>query len=253
MIKPAVSRLFRIMLKKRYWLVLLMFVLGGGGIFSEESVGHDSSLLIGFTGHQPLMVRLQQKDFVVFRPIDYIVLRKTKVKMPFPKRKALLSIMGQGKLKASALAAFLHQNNNRVSTMEAIKIAKIYIEESNAEGVNYDIAFSQMCLETGFLRYSGTVLPGQNNFSGLGVLNKKTKGFSFRDIRMGIRAHIQHLKAYASRGKLHHNLVDPRFRFVKRGSIKDVDALAGKWAADKRYGKKIRYLLNRMYNEKVKM
>ncbi|GMT44727.1 MAG: hypothetical protein IEMM0006_0559 [bacterium] len=246
-------RLFRITHKKRYWLVLLMFVAGGGGIFSEESVGYDPFLSIGFTGRQPLMVRLQQKDFVVFRPIDYFVLRKTKVKTPLPKQKTLLSIMGQGKLKASALAAFLHQNNNGISIAEAYKIAKIYIEESNAEGVNSDIAFSQMCLETGFLRYSGTVLPGQNNFGGLGVLNRKTKGFSFRDIRLGIRAQIQHLKAYASLGKLHHDIVDPRFRFIKRGSIKDVDALAGKWAADKRYGKKIRYLLSRMYHEKVKI
>ncbi len=250
MIKPAVSRLFRITHKKRYWLVLLMFVLGGGGIFSEESIGHDPSLSMGFTGRQPLMVRLQQKDFVVFCPADYAVLRKTKVKTPLPKQKTLLSIMGQGKLKALALAAFLHRNNNGISTMEANKIAKIYIEESKTEGVNSDIAFSQMCLETGFLHYSGTVLPGQNNFCGLGVLNKKNKGFSFRDIRLGIRAHIQHLKAYASRGKLHHDLVDPRFRFVKRGSIKDVDNLAGKWAADKHYGKKIRYLLGRMYREK---
>ncbi len=250
MIKSTVFRLFGIMLKKRYWLVLLMFVLGGGGIFSEENTGHDPSLSIGFMGRQPLIVRLQQKDFVVFSPVDYVALRKTKIKTPLPKQKILLSIMGQGKLKARALAAFLHQNNNRISTTEANKIAKIYIEESKAEGVNSDIAFSQMCLETGFLRYSGTVLPGQNNFCGLGVLNKKTKGFSFRDLRLGIRAHIQHLKAYASFGKLHHKLVDPRFRFVKRGSIKKVDGLSGKGAADKRYGKKIRYLLERMYHEK---
>lgn len=250
MIKPAVPHLFRIVQKKRYWLVLLILVLGGGGIFSEESTGHDPSLSIGFIGRQPLMIRVEQKDFVVFCPVDYAILRKAKVKMPVSKQKTLFSIMGKGRLKAWALAAFLHQNNNLISTTEAKKIAKIYIEESKTEGVNSDIAFSQMCLETGFLRYSGTVLPGQNNFCGLGVLNKKTRGFSFRDIRLGIRAHIQHLKAYASRGKLHHNLVDPRFRFVKRGSIKDVDALAGKWAADKRYGIKIRYLLGRMYREK---
>ncbi|HDO06640.1 MAG TPA: hypothetical protein ENG85_03060, partial [Bacteroidetes bacterium] len=186
MIKPAVPHLFRITLKKRYWLVLLMIVLGGGGIFSEESTGHDPSLSIGFTGRQPLMIRLQQKDFVVFCPADYIVLRKTKAKTPLLKQKTLLSIMGQGRLKASALAAFLHRNNNGISTTEASKIAKIYIEESNAEGVNYDIAFSQMCLETGFLHYGGTVLPGQNNFCGLGVLDKKTRGLSFRDIRLGI-------------------------------------------------------------------
>ncbi len=250
MVKSALNHFVRNLHYKRYVLVLLMFVLGGGGIFSEENTGHDPSLSMRFSKQQSLLIRLQQKDFVVFCPIDYIVLYNTKVKMLLPKLKTSISIMGQGRLKATTLAAFLHQNNNQVSTSEAFKIAKIYIEESKAEGVNYDIAFSQMCLETGFLRYGGTVLPGQNNFSGLGVLNKKTRGFSFRDIRLGIRAHIQHLKAYASHGKLHHNLVDPRFRFVKRGSIKKVDDLSGKWAADKRYGKKIRYLLGRMYREK---
>jgi len=121
--------------------------------------------------------------------------------------------MGQGKLKASALAAFLHENNRAVSITKALEIAKIYIQEAKAEGVNSDIA-------------------------------------SFRDLRLGIRAHIQHLKAYASRKKLHNKLVDPRFRFVKRGSIKNVNGLSGKWAADKRYGTKIRYLMDRMYREK---
>ena len=249
MIKTALYNLFRKAQLKRYILVLLMIVLGGGGIFSEENAGHDSSFFVGFASRQPLMIRLQQKDFVVFYPVDYFPFRKKEVKAKLPGQEGVFSIMGQGKMKASALATFLHRNNPDVSFSKAIRIAKIYIEEAKAEGVNYDIAFSQMCLETGFLHYGGTVLPGQNNFGGLGVLNNKTKGFSFRDIRLGIRAHIQHLKAYASQKKLHHELVDPRFRFVKRGSIKDVDGLAGKWAADKRYGKKIRYLLGRMYRE----
>ena len=251
MVKPALFCRFTKAKVKRYCLVLLMLVLGGGGIFSEESTGHDPSLSIGFSGRQSLMIRLQQKDFVVYCPVDYTLLREKEKKTVLPKRKSTYSIMGEGTLKPSALATFLYKNNAAISFSEATRIAKIYIEEAKTEGVNYDIAFSQMCLETGFLRYGGTVHPGQNNFCGLGVLNKKTKGFSFRDIRLGIRAHIQHLKAYASQEELHNKLVDPRFRFVKRGSIKEVDDLSGKWAADKHYGRKIRYLLGRMYREKV--
>jgi len=235
----------------RYSLVLLMFVLGGGGIFSEENTGHNPSLSIGFAGRQTLLIRLQRKDINVFRPVDYTLFRKKENKITLPKQKNMFSIMGQGTLKASVLAAFLHKNNRAISILEATRIAEIYMEEANVEGVNYDIAFSQMCLETGFLHFGGAVLPRQNNFAGLGVLDNKTRGFSFRDIRLGIRAHIQHLKAYASRKKLYYKLVDPRFRFVKRGSIKKVDDLSGKWAADKRYGKKIRYLLGRMYHERV--
>ena len=251
MVKSTLSNLLTKARLKRYFLVLLMIVLGGGGIFSEESTGHDSSLSMGLGSRESLLIRLQQKDFVVYCPVDIVYSHKKKIKSTFLKREKQYAIMGNGNLKISVLAAFLHDNNAGISLTEAKKIAIIYKEEAGEEGVNYDIAFSQMCLETGFLRYGGTVAPGQNNFCGLGVLNKDTKGFSFRDIRLGIRAHIQHLKAYASRGKLHHDIVDPRFRFVRRGSIKAVDDLAGRWASDKHYGRKIRYLLGRMYHEKV--
>ncbi len=251
MAKPVPFRPFPLRKTRRYTLVLLLVVLGGGGIFSEEHTGHDASLPVGFSGHSTLLVQIQQKDFVVFCPADYVLYKK-KVKKPLAaETKISYSIMGKGTLGAASLAAFLHDNNPAIPLREAKKIAHIYMEEAGDEGVNYDIAFSQMCLETGFLRYGGTVLPGQNNFCGLGVVNQKTQGFSFRDIRLGIRAHIQHLKAYASQERLNKTLVDPRFRFVKRGSITDINQLSGRWAADKYYGKKIRYLLSRMYREKV--
>ncbi len=251
MIKPLPFHLPTSRVIRRYGLVLLLLVSGGGGIFSEESAGHNPSLSVGFYGRQPLLVRLHQKHFVVFCPVDYVFYKKEKKNPGLVKHPITYSIMGRGTLKAASLAAFLHENNRSISFTEAKKIASIYIEEARAEGVNYDIAFSQMCLETGFLRYGGTVLPGQNNFCGLGVLNKKTKGFSFQDIRLGIRAHIQHLKAYASKDKLKKELVDPRFRFVKRGSITNINGLSGRWASDKLYGKKLRYLLARMYRGKV--
>ena len=70
--KLALYSLFKRTQLKRYCLVMLMFVLGGGGIFSEESTGHDSSFFVGFASRQPLLIRLQQKDFVVFYPVDYL-------------------------------------------------------------------------------------------------------------------------------------------------------------------------------------
>jgi hypothetical protein len=251
MIKPVPFGLFTWGSARRYLLVLLLVVAGGGGIFSEESTGHDPSLSVSFAGHTSLLVRIQQKDFVVFCPADYVFFKSEKKRTPRTESKISYSIMGKGTLGAASLAAFLHDNNPAISLRKAQKIARIYIEEARAEGVNYDIAFSQMCLETGFLQYGGSVLPGQNNFCGLGALSQKTQGLSFHDIRLGIRAHIQHLKAYASQEKLNRALVDPRFRFVKRGSITDINELSGRWAADRHYGKKIRYLLNRMYREKV--
>ncbi len=237
---------------KRYVLVLLFLIVGGGGILSEENSSREVLFSAGFSPHRSLFVAQRQKDFVVFCPVGYVFPKKRKTNS-FLLQKSVLSdsIMGQGKLTVRDLAAFLHDNNPLVPYREARKIARIYKEEAHAEGVNCDVAFSQMCLETGFLRYGGSVLPQQYNFCGLGVLDNKTRGFSFGDIRLGIRAHIQHLKAYASRKVLRHTLVDPRFRFVKRGSIRTIWELSGKWASDKSYGKKIRNLLVRMYRVKV--
>ena len=41
---------------------------------------------------------------------------------------------------------------------------------------------------------------------------------------------MQHLKAYASKDSLVLDLVDPRFKYVTRGSAQSVEELSGKWA-----------------------
>jgi len=254
MIKLILSDIPRKEVLKRYLIILLFLAVGSGGAFPEENAPPATLSTSSFPDIQTLIVPVRQKDFVVFSPAGYVFSKNLQRKKHknLPKRiKIPVSIMGKGHLKATTLAAFLHQNNHTIPLWKAKKIARIYIEEAQAEGVNYDVAFSQMCLETGFLRYGGTVLPGQNNFCGLGVLNPQTRGISFQDIRMGIRAHIQHLKAYASHQKLNQKQVDPRFRFVSRGSIKNIDQLSGRWATDKQYGKKIRYLLYRLYRHAV--
>ena len=115
------------------------------------------------------------------------------------------------------------------------------------EGVNHDIAFAQMCLETGFLRYGGDVKPGQYNFCGLGATGGGEPGLSFPDPRIGVRAHIQHLKAYGSTEDLNNDLVDPRFHFVVRGRAPTIQGLTGTWAADPRYSEKITAILKRLY------
>lgn len=156
-------------------------------------------------------------------------------------------IMGSGKLDLQRLIAFLCGNNPQINKDRAVELAKIYIEEANSEGVNYEVAFSQMCLETGFLKFNGEVHPSQNNFCGLGVTGKGEKGLSFEDTKTGVRAHIQHLKAYASTQELTNELVDKRFHYVKRGCVTRMDELTGKWASDKKYGLKVNDLLRRLY------
>ncbi|MDR1787664.1 MAG: glucosaminidase domain-containing protein [Treponema sp.] len=156
-------------------------------------------------------------------------------------------IMSRGSIKAPKLASFLRAYNPLVNASFADELSQIYIEEAEMEGVNWDIAFAQMCLETGFLRYGNLVTKEMNNFCGLGALGPNHRGEAFPDTRTGVRAHIQHLKAYASPDPLNLSLVDPRRRFVKLGTGPSIETMASFWAADKDYGKKIRGLLTKMY------
>lgn len=156
-------------------------------------------------------------------------------------------IIGFGKASEEQMKNFL-QNNNEGMLARYLSLPKLYIEEAEIEGVNYDIAFCQMCLETGFLRFGGQVQPEQNNFCGLGALDGGAAGASFPDPRTGVKAHIEHLKAYASTHPIKRMpIVDPRFHLVGRGSAASVHDLAGRWASDRDYGKKIMALMRRLH------
>ncbi|MCD4745424.1 MAG: glucosaminidase domain-containing protein [Bacteroidales bacterium] len=157
-----------------------------------------------------------------------------------------LIIMDNGKKSKNQLVYFLINNNPNIDYGTANILAKYYIEEAAREGVNHDIAFCQMCLETGFLKFNGIVSHKQNNFCGLGAVSPEHKGEIFLSKRLGVIAHIQHLKAYASKKDLVGKLIDKRFGFVKRGIAPTVDHLTGKWAADKNYSNKIKNLLSRL-------
>lgn len=155
-------------------------------------------------------------------------------------------IMGYGVCSEQQLAGFLIQNNSNIDSDYAFYIATFYLDESQTEGVNSDVAFAQMCLETGFLQYGGATHVTQNNFSGLGAVNNHTSGESFPSIEIGIRAHIQHLKAYGSTEHLNQDLVDNRFDLVERGSAPTIFHLAERWSTDSHYGYKIKSLINRL-------
>ena len=53
----------------------------------------------------------------------------------------------------------------------------------------------------------------------MGVTSNGMRGNSFDTPQLGIRAQVQHLKAYASTVDLKNECVDPRFKYVTRGSI----------------------------------
>ena len=151
-----------------------------------------------------------------------------------------IPIMGKGKASATQLTNFFLKNNPNINKRSVHNFANTYINEASMEGVNWDVAFTQMCLETNYLKYGGQVRSNQNNFAGIGATDNGAKGAVFKSPKEGIRAQIQHLKAYSSTSKLKNKLVDPRFSYVKRGSVKYVSELgSGNWASDPNYGEKI--------------
>ena len=147
------------------------------------------------------------------------------------------AIMGKAQATASQMAAFCLSKNAspQLPSCTVEELARMFIEEGEAEGVRGDVAFAQSLHETGYFKFGGIVLPSQNNYAGIGALNGNAAGqaASFPDPRTGVRAQIQHLKAYASTEALVNECVDPRFSLVARGVAPYVEWLG---AADNPQG-----------------
>lgn len=114
------------------------------------------------------------------------------------------------------------------------QLVSYYYEEGAREGVRPDVAFAQALKETGFFRYGGTVTPDQNNYCGLGTTSTTVKGAYFASSELGVRAHIQHLLAYASTRQPIEPVVDPRYGLVRSvygtSTLSRWEDLNGRWA-----------------------
>ncbi len=244
MVKKGTNMVKLLFYNKRFILttIVIMFSIGSYTFSESTSNPNYKSITIAksyFTNSLSLDI-----------PIYYAPQIRKKIDIDKPKlisKKRLESVMGKGNIDTSLLATFLTSHNKNISITYATKLAELYAVEADHEGVNPELAFTQMCLETGFLRFNGTVDRHQNNFCGLGATGNGVKGLSFVNEQEGIRAHIQHLKAYGSTKKLRNSIVDKRFKYVQRGSGTYLSDLTGKWATDRKYDEKIRSLLVRLY------
>ena len=120
---------------------------------------------------------------------------------------------------------------------------QMYYDEATVEGVRPEVAFAQTMKETGFLQYGGDASIEQFNFAGLGTTGNGVPGNSYPDVQTGIRAQIQHLKAYATSDALNQECVDDRYEYVKKGSAPYVQWLGQQenpeglgWATGDNYG-----------------
>ena len=160
-------------------------------------------------------------------------------------------IMGAAVATAEQMTAYIKAKNPQVA-QSVLGMVPLYLSEGAVEGVRGDIAFAQSCLETGNFGFAGSAVTlDQNNFCGMGVTANGLKGNSFDTPQLGIRAQVQHLKAYASTEPLKNECIDPRFKYVVRGCAEMVEWLGqqenpqGKgWATGAGYGEKIVTILN---------
>lgn len=154
---------------------------------------------------------------------------------------------------ASMVAAFDDSGHDYPASLAAggaptiNDFAAIAYDEAVAEGVSPELVFTQAMKETGWLGFGGDVSVDQFNFAGIGAVGGGAGGASFPDVRTGLRAQVQHLRAYADAGataaSLANPLVDPRFSYVPKGSAPYVEYLGAQenpngtgWATARNYG-----------------
>ena len=134
------------------------------------------------------------------------------------------------------------------------QLVSFYYQEGAREGIRPDVAFAQALKETGFFRYGGDVVPAQNNYCGLGTTGGGVRGAYFATPQLGVRAHIQHLLAYASTREPQEAVVDPRYQLV-RGTYGDTtlgawEDLNGRWAVPgNSYGQSILSMFRAILSE----
>lgn len=158
------------------------------------------------------------------------------------------SIAGKAVATAAQMVTYIKAKRPDVEK-SVIDMIPLYLTEGKTEGIAGDIAFAQSCIETGNFAFPAetcAVTLAQNNFAMMGVTATFAKGESFATPKIGIRAQIQHLKAYANSEPLGGECVDPRFHLVSRGSAPYVEWLGqpdnpqgNGWATAKGYGARI--------------
>ena len=161
-----------------------------------------------------------------------------------------ITIMGAAEASEEQMVRYIEKRNPQPKLNCSVEdIVRYYYEEAGREGIRPDVALCQALKETGFFAYGGDVSPKQNNFCGLGATGNREPGASFATPQLGVRAHIQHLMAYATQERPHGAIVDPRYKHVVvnrpdiHGHITKWTGLHGVWAVPgTRYGQEILYL-----------
>ena len=158
-------------------------------------------------------------------------------------------IMGKGTLDKNDIVAYMRTKNALVSRKDVEAIVDTYIKEAQREHINHDIAIAQMCYATDFLRNQQQMK--NHNYAGFDMLNGIP--IKYANMNEGIRAHIQHLKGYASCDLPEGKIIDKRYQILienrTHGTVTTLEALFEKWSPDSAhaYRSKINSILDDLY------
>ena len=156
-----------------------------------------------------------------------------------------ITIKGKAQATKKQAARLIAANNKQMGIGCSIgEIVDLYWEEAGREGIRPDMALSQALVETGYFNFGGSVEPWQHNFCGLGTIGSGVQGAAFKTPQEGVRAHIQHLMAYASHDRPKTKLIDPRYDRahnlrLEKGLITKWSGLNWTWAMGGEYAEKI--------------
>lgn len=227
-------------------ILLLRHGLGIDKLYTHNHwMGHPDSIVYGASKNCPFYI-LPHWDTFKAKVAAYMAqFRGAESGGTLPDTSGYTKIEGAAVATVEQMRAYIAGINPN-----APDLAEIYMEEGKKEGIRADVAFAQSCLETGNWKFGGDVKPEQNNYCGMGAVGSGVAGNCFETPRLGIRAQIQHLKAYANTEPLSGDLIDPRFSYVKRGCAPYVDWLGIQenpekhgWASGVGYGAKILKIL----------
>jgi len=160
-------------------------------------------------------------------------------------------VEGKGSLDKTKIMAHIKKQNPSINNDYLDSLISAYIQEAVFENINHDIAIAQMLYATSFLK--GGKFMSSNNFGGL--LELPAWNGSFANMTDGVRAHIQHIKGYASVTMNNRQIVDPRYYLLVNlnylGTVKTFDQLCERWvspSASAEYKKSIQIILDGLYN-----
>jgi hypothetical protein len=168
-----------------------------------------------------------------------------------PPAGAAVPVTGQSSLTWEQIAGFFWSHQPPGSPCLSVSLEELtsyFVWYGNIENVRGDIAFAQSLVETGWFRYGGSVHCWHNNYGGF-------IGKSFPDADTGVRAQIQHLRAYAdpsatscTQPPLNTPCADPVFSAVNpKGKAPNWNDMGnGNWAAAPDYAHKVLTIYNEM-------